>query len=481
MLKSLIKDVMVYGLGSFIFKFIAYFSFIIYANIFSVGEFGVMSLVNSLASIVALFIGLGLNNAIQRFYLDTKEVPEEKRPVLVSTGLAIIFVWAVVLTIILLAAAYPLSGYMEERYSIPWPFIVLSLLANIPAFILGYSSDVLRLYFSPWKFTFLSSLTSLLGIFIGFYMIILLNMGLIGFFAGGLLGSIIAVPVGLWLIRRDLTLSFDWSIARKVLSFGYPFIFMGLAYWVYDSLNRWLLASLSSTLEVGLYNIAFKFASIITLGVTAFGMAWAPFALRTYAQNPDYPSIFSRIFSYWFYALVIAGTFISLFGADVLRISTPKEYWHAAPVIGPVTMGAVMMGTTVITALGISLAKRTHLLNLASWIAAAVNLITNILLIPRFGALGASLATFISYTVLTGYYLYWSQRLEPFPLEKGKLFYSIFTMTSAMIVSMYINTFEWSMEMFIIKLLFCGAVILGGFLTGVVKISEIRKLIPGGA
>jgi O-antigen/teichoic acid export membrane protein len=57
--------------------------------------------------------------------------------------------------------------------------------------------------------------------------------------------------------------------------------------------------------------------------------------------------------------------------------------------------------------------------------AAAANFTLNLILTPRFGALGAALASLGSYAVLTSSFLFWSQRLHPIPLEKGKLLYSL--------------------------------------------------------
>ena len=88
-------------------------------------------------------------------------------------------------------------------------------------------------------------------------------------------------------------------------------------------------------------------------------------------------------------------------------------------------MGSVLFGTTQITAIGISISRKTHLFARATWGIAALNLMLNIVLIPLAGATGAAIATAISYGVLTGLYLFWTQRLHPLPLEVSKFVYSM--------------------------------------------------------
>ena len=73
MLRTLIKNTAIYGLGDFVFKFIGFAVFPIYAHTFSVEEFGAMALVTTLAGLVGIFLNVGMNNSIQRFLLGPRD------------------------------------------------------------------------------------------------------------------------------------------------------------------------------------------------------------------------------------------------------------------------------------------------------------------------------------------------------------------------------------------------------------------------
>lgn len=459
MLRALIKDTAIYGLGDFGFRFVGFAVFPIYAHAFSVEEFGVMALVTTLAGLIGVFLNVGMNNAVQRFYWDPR-TQEKQRPVLVSTGLWVLIAWSLVFTTLVLLVLFPLRDIIQQRYAILWIFILLSLVSNIPSEILQYSLNVLRLHFSPWLFTLVSAWKNLAGVSLGLFLILGLKKGLVGFFWGNFWALIVAIPLGLWLIREDLTLKFNKDMAREVISYGYPFIFMGLAYWVFGSMDRWMLGGWSNNTEVGLYSIAFKFATILIFFNTAIGQAWSPFAMKIYAGDPDYRLTFSKALSTLFLGLTLVGMMISIFSLEMLRLTTPESYWPAANTIGILAMGMVISGTTQITALGISLERRTHLFWVGSWVAALLNLLLNWLMIPRLGALGAGIATFFSYLFLSGFYLFWSQRLHPIPLRVKELSCSVALMTLSLFLSFYLNRLNWSGGILFLKILFFALVIL---------------------
>jgi len=473
-LKRLAKDMAIYGAGDFAFRFAAFAVFPIYAHLFSVDQFGVMELVNTLAGFVSIFLGFGITNAVQRFYWDPK-VSEEERPRWVSTAFFSLMGWSVLFTTGVLLAAHLLRGKIEEEYGILWIFILLSLIGNIPIQILQYCLDTLRLHFAPWKFMLLSGWRNLSGVALGLLFILMLKMGLLGFFLGNFLAPAISIPIGVWLIRKDLKCVFDRKVAKEVLQFGYPFIFAGVAYWFFGSLDRWMLGTLSNNVQVGLFSIAFKFASLLVFINFAFGQAWSPFAIKIYADHEDYKAIFSQILSFLFFSLSLIGMGLALFAKELLWLLTPKSYWPAATIIGFLAMGIVLYGTTQVTALGISLEKKTHLISVAAWLTAAVNFVLNLLLIPIWGALGSGVAIFFSYAILTSLYLYWTQRLHPIPLEAKKLIFSLCIIFLTLGFVSYLNSIPWSAAVFLYKLLFLTLILLLGFLMQIEGVSGFRR------
>ena len=431
MLKKLGKDVALYGAGDFLFKFIAFAVFPIYAHVFSVVEFGVWALLTAAAGLLGVLMNLGINNAVQRFYWDPKTLPEDQK-LIVSAGLLQLLAWGAFVVTMAVLLLHPAAERLRSDYAIEWTVLLLALTWTLPDQLLQFSLDAIRLHFTPVRFLLVAFAKNLLGVGLGLWLVLDLGWGLKGLFAGMLVGSLAPIPLALWFIRMDLALRWDRRIARQLFAFGFPFLFTGLAYWLFTTLDRWMLAEFSTGEEVGLYSAASKYAAVITFIITAFAQAWTPFAIKLMRDDPEYRSHYSRIFSLWFFLLAMVGLAIALFSPEALILLTPPAYWPAAQVLPALAVGLVLFGTTQITALGISLNKRTAFLTYGAWMAAATNFLVNLILTPRYGALGAALASLTSYGVLTSSFLFWSQRLHPIPLERGKLLYSLMLAAAAL-------------------------------------------------
>lgn len=467
------KDIAFYGAVDFAFRLLGFAVFPIYAHVFTVKEFGVYALVSATIGIIALFANLGMNNATQRFYWDPDTEPG-MRPTLVSTGLGVLLVWSTILVLVLAASLYPLREPIAARYGITWTIALVALATIVPEQVLQYCLDTLRLQFTPWKFALVSLLKHLVGVVAGLVLILGFDGGLEGLFLGALVGALASVPIALILIRRDLELNFSAETARRLFSFGYPFIFAGLAYWIFGTADRWMLVELSDATQLGLFAIAYKFAVAVLFLNTAFGQAWSPAAHKIRREDAQYRSTYARIFSLWFFFSVLVGSTVALFGPEALRLLTPADYWAAAPALGLLVMGIVLSGTTQITAVGISIALRPRLLVYAAWITAIANVLLNFALIPAWGAGGAALATFLSYGMLTTMYLRWSQNLHPIPLEKTKLLYCAALVVAVAGASIALGTLEPSAPLFLGKIATIALMLAGGIVLGIVDMTAIR-------
>jgi O-antigen/teichoic acid export membrane protein len=475
-LRKLGKDVSTYGAGDLLFRILAFAIFPIYANVFSVEEFGVYALVSTSVGIAALLANMGLNNAVQRYYWESQTDPGAQIRI-VSTGLYILMASSVGIVLLVLVSLYPINDLVASRYGISWIVALIALLTIIPEQVVQYCLDILRLHFAAWKFVLLSFLKNLLGVAVGLVLILLFDGRLEALFFGGLAGAVAAVPIALVYIRRDLALAYCPKTAKCLFTFGYPFIFAGIAYWLFGTVDRWMLAELSDATQVGLYGIAYKFAAIVLFLNSAFGQAWSPFALKLRQDDLEYRVSYAQVFSLWFFLLTIAGSAIALLGKEALYLFTPPEYWAASSSLGVLVMSIVLSGTTQITAVGISLERKTRLFVVAAWTTTVANILLNFFFIPVWGATGAAIATFLSYGILTTLYLFWSQRLHPIPLEKEKLIYSSFLVILIVVASVSFEGMETTVHATLLKFVLLGLMVTGGAILGIVDIAVAKKFV----
>jgi O-antigen/teichoic acid export membrane protein len=440
--KQLAKDTILYGGADMIIKIISFFTFPILLNLLKVDEFGVITLVSTWAGFVAMFMNLGINNAVQRYYFDV-ETSHNARKYVVSTGLWLLCVWALILTLVVSTLSYPFGGVLQKRYAMTWNYFALSLLAMIPTQIITYCNDTIRLHFKPIKFLILSLIKNLVAIIAGIVVLKYFDGGIAGYLWVNFLAPLCFIPLGIFLIKKDIIFTIDKTWAKKILSFGYPFVFAGLAYWLFGSMDRWLLAELSTNIEVGLYSVAFKIGSLITFVISAFAQAWSPMAIKLMNEEKEtYKIEFIKFFNIFSWVLVLAGVTLCLFAKEFYVYTSPEEYWEAADATVWVVFGLVISGTTQLTAIGVSISKKTTILSKIAWITAIINLILNYILIPQWGCTGSAIATAITYIILTSLYYYNSQLLHPLPFN---LNYTILLFSGYFLICLmatYLNQYD---------------------------------------
>lgn len=334
---------------------------------------------------------------------------------MVSTGLAMqmLFALAVVMLGLTLLASLPHS-LAEALPMLGWAGLMAGLL--LAGFLQWnqYILDVVRLHFAPWRFLVLSLVSRVASAAAMVAVVVGLGWGVDGLLVTQAVVTLLALPVGLMLIRKDLTRVFDRGLASMLFGYGHPFIFVGLAFWLLSSMDRWMLAAMSSVEEVGVYSVALRFASVILFVSTAFGQAWSPMAIRLRTTYPTtYRVLYGNILLALLCLMVVAGGAVALFAGEVIGLVMPPGYGGAAAPLAVLSIGMVLQSTNQVTAVGISIEQKTHLFARLMWLVAGVNFLFNLILIPRFGAIGAAWATTLAYLVLSVAYAWLTQRIHP--------------------------------------------------------------------
>jgi O-antigen/teichoic acid export membrane protein len=420
--RKVLADTAIYGGADFISKLVAFATFPLVATALSPEGFGAMELVLTITSLLGVLANSGTNNSIQRFYWDG-DTPQRQRPLLVSTGATMLLTFqlgAVVLGVVAFAV-FSAFGVVDHAY-VGWLGALAALIMMAANQLSQYMLDVIRLHQAPWRFFGVSIVLRVATALTGVLAVAVLGYGLDVMLALQAMVAIAAVPLATAAVSRDIIVRFDWTFARQVFSYGHPFIYASMAFWLLSSIDRWMLASMSSVAEVGIYSAAFRYASIALFVSTAFGQAWSPMAMKLRADHPEtYRGMYSDILLVLSAGMLVIGAALALFSSDLIALTMTPDYAAAAAPLAVLSLGVMLQATVQITAVGISIERKTYLFARLSWLTAVVNAAVNFALIPAWGALGAAWGTAIAYLLLTGSYLFFTQRLHPLPLKIGRL------------------------------------------------------------
>jgi len=466
LIRRLAKDSVIYGGADFFSKLVLFFTFPVLAAALSPLAFGALELIVTSSTLLGLIMNCGINNATQRFYWDS-ETKIAQRPVVVSTGLAALFsfgILALALGLLLIPLIFPVV--VESGIPVTWVALVGALFLMVFNQWLAFILDVTRLQFAPWRFMTVSMISRVGSAFVSVFAVVWMGWGIDGLLGAQALLALAVLPLALYFIRTDIAFRIDRKWMSELLRFGYPFIFMGLAYWLFGSMDRWMLATMSSVEEVGLYSVAFRFSTIVLFVSAAFAQAWSPVAIKIRTEDPlGYRQTYANVLVLLLYVMLLVGGGLALFSGELIYLIMPDDYADSAFPLVILSFGVIIQAVQQVAAIGISIEKKTALFARLAWFTAVINFLLNFAFIPNYGAIGAAWATMVSHMVLTGSYLYFTQRLHPLPIPWKKL---LFLSALGLIVAfcaLMCNTASVSLFRVSIKILLLLMIMVLGYFT----------------
>jgi O-antigen/teichoic acid export membrane protein len=205
-----------------------------------------------------------------------------------------------------------------------------------------------------------------------------------------------------------------------MLGYGAPLVPAAFAYGAIASLDRWTLQRFRPLDEVAVYAVAIKFFSLVSMGISAFQLAYGPFAFAR-ARTAEAPRLYARVFSAFTGATILGAMMAGLFAPEIVAILAPPAYAAAALPAAFLAFAAVAQGAYTVASVGVALALRTPLLGLSAGGAALIAAAANLFLTPRFGPLGAAAATTAGYVASASLTYAIAQRVHPLPYRGGRL------------------------------------------------------------
>ncbi|MCL4708117.1 oligosaccharide flippase family protein [bacterium] len=395
--KSILKHGSIYSLGNILSKLVGFLMIPIYTRYLTPADYGVLELLTLVSVIFSMVLALRLTSGLTRYYREYEE--QEDRNRLVSTAL--------VFTVVLAALAYALlsrSGesisllvFKTAKYHDEVILIIISLAFEMCASV---AYTYLRILEKSVHFILISFLQLVIGLSLNVYFIVVLQWGLNGILYSMVVSNGVAFLLLSAYTFAQVRFHFDAGKLRGMLVFGLPLIPAGFLIFILNMGDRFLLGRLTTLSEVGIYALGYKFGMMLGTFIGGpFSFVWAPKRVEIYKDRTNRDEIFTRVFLYLFLVLALVGLAISILIKDVLTFIAAPEFLPAFRVVPLVTLGYVFYTLYYLVDFGFYINNKTYWYIIINAVAAALNVGLNLWLIPRHGAMGAAMATAISFLV----------------------------------------------------------------------------------
>ncbi len=365
----------------------------------SASQYGVWELLGPSIAVLSSLLGINMYNAMTRYYFE-RDAGAARDEVVSTTVWSVFLSGSIVGTLLFI-----FSAEVANLFRTSYPGMQLLVELSIGILVLRMVKEVLFKYLQTEhrSGTYAAIRIGKLALEISLQLHFLLNMGLgvEAIFLAMLIGEAASSVVLLAIVLPRVGLRFSGATFALLAAFTLPLIPNGLLQWILHNADRFMVQWMVGEDAVGTYGTAYKLGSIPNfLVMSPFLLIWYPyvFGLKNLDIQRD---LVGRLMPYFMLLMSAVVLGVALVAEDIAHYMVRGESFDGAAAGIPwVCLGYWFWGLFQILQTGFYVQKRTGILPQLTGIAAAINIGLNLILIPRFGFLGAAATTTVTFAAL---------------------------------------------------------------------------------
>ena len=197
--------------------------------------------------------------------------------------------------------------------------------------------------------------------------------------------------------KQRLTIMIDKILAKKLLVRSWPLILSGFMIMIYMRIDQIMLGEMVNDYEVGTYSAALKLSEIWYIIPTIVCNSFFPSIIEAKKLGEaTYLKKIQNLFDILFFISFGIAVIVGIFSDNIINILYGDQYKDAAIIL------SIHIWTAVFVFLGVGSSNFFIIENLQiktftrTALGAVINIVLNLVLIPKFFAIGAAVATLIS-------------------------------------------------------------------------------------
>ena len=369
---------------------------IILARSLSVADFGLWSLFLSIITVICVLSYFGINNSSKKFVAQYNETENLENVLTSSLKLRIIF--SALFSFLVFLVAKPLSIILW------YPELTGLLLLGIPLVFLSGLVEYLKMVFMGLhkiKYNFIINTLEYSLKLILIIIFLFFSSHIHSVIQSFIIAMFITSSVGLYLLYfnfyKNLKKS-DYNFTNDILKYSFPLLFISLGFIVLTEIDTMMIGMFSSIEEVGIYAVAKQIIINLPHIAIAITMGTMPIFAKLNKENKKKLNIklfeLLKIVLLIYIAIMIG---ILILSPLLIPLVFGNNYINSVLPLQILSFYSVLVGISVVltAALDYTWRAKKRALNISFTII--LNIMLNLILIPKYGAVGASVATTISF------------------------------------------------------------------------------------
>lgn len=422
-----------YTVGNFFIKGISFITIPIFVNITTQAEYGLINNFTSFVSIFTIVVGLSLNSAVNNASFDFKDDMDS----FLSSVLFLSFI-SFTACILIGNALYLFSN---SYFALNQFIFNLMLIQSFASFVISYLSAYFTIHFAHFKFLFLSFFSTFLNIgFSLLFMYTLFNDNrYFGRAFGGAIGlSLIAIVICVFILLKGKKF-IDIKYWKYALRISMPIIPHSLANIILSQFGRIMVNSYLGAEQAGIFSYISNIGIILSVIWVSTNNAWVPWFYREMeAKKYEYIKKISNFYLYLFTILSFGVMAVSI---DLAKFLAPASYNSGLSLIIPISLGYFFQFLYSFPVNAEFFKRKTNYIAIGTVASAVVNIVLNILFIPKYGIIAAGYTTVVTYLLLFLFHYVIAKRLLKRQLfDTSKFFFcSLFMISSSVLLHLFLD------------------------------------------
>ncbi len=430
--KRLLTNTAVFTVGKLLSKLLMFFMIGLYTACMTEAEFGTAELITGIANLLIPLACVGISEGIFR----SAAARDGDKEAFFTNGLLVYGVGSVVFLCLA-----PLMLLIPRFADSVWLIAAYVVVANLHTVVSQYLCAIGRTKLFAGQGILNTALV------IGFNILFLpvLDFGVTGYVSAIILADLVTT-VFLILVTRLWRAVKPRSISKQtivtMLKFCLPLVPTTIFWWITGISDRYMVDMMCSPEMNGLYTAAYKVPNLLIYAIAIFDSAWK-LSVSAEEDPEACAAFYSKVWRAYTTLAFLGGGCLILGSRILAGLLFAGDFVEAWVYIPTLTFATVF--TALCTFLGsvYFASKRTMGSMLTALAGAVLNVALNLLLIPPFGAMGASVATFASYFAVCLLRLVTGRRLIPFKGEWGRLIGNTLLMG---VLTVIVTLSEWNAD-----------------------------------
>ena len=391
-----IENFLIYGVGGVINKIVPLIMVPIITRLMPDSTyFGISDMANTVNSFAVAIAVIGMYDAMYRMFFEKND--EDYKKTVCSTTLTFTLGMSILVFLLMVIFNKPIAAFFLKDKSLSYVIYICAI-----ATLVGATNNIIsaptRMQNKRKVFLITNTVSPILSysvsiplLLTGHYIIALPIAGVI---------SGITMETAFYIMNRKWfqLKRFNKDILKQLLVIAIPLFPNFLIYWVFNSSDKLMITHLIDVGAEGIYSVGSKLGHASQLIYTAFAGGWQYFAFSTMKENNQVESN-SRIFEYLGVISFISTAFICAWSYWIYEILFEGEYVSGF-IIAPYLFLAPLLQMLFQVACNQFLVIKKTWPNMFILLGgAAINVALNLILIPKIGIEGASIATLLGYVV----------------------------------------------------------------------------------